>query len=135
MAGIFTAAGATKILEPEQTVPFGPVGQESRHFVYPLEQLGVGFSCDIEVLPEASAVILCEGDTVAKSVRAELSYNYKDVEGGVLFRQAEPAEREELFIRGGSVVNTFGYESGKTQRTHRSPVPRACRLRPGKMGE
>ena len=85
MAGIFTAAGATKILEPEQTVPFGPVGQESRHFVYPLEELGVGFSCDIEVLPEASAVILCEGDTVAKSVRAELSYNYKDVEGCAAF--------------------------------------------------
>ena len=101
MAGIFTAAGATKILETEQTVPFGPVGQESRHFVYPLEELGVGFSCDIEVLPEASAVILCEGDTVAKSVRAELSYNYKDVEGFAAFcfdKQNLPKGKSYSFV-------------------------------------
>lgn len=85
LAGVFATAGASEILEPRQTVPFGPIGQESRHFVYPLEELGVGFDCAIEVLSEASAAVLCDGDTVAKSVKAELAYNYKDVEGVAAF--------------------------------------------------
>lgn len=104
LATVFAGAGATETLQPKQTIPFGPIGEESRHFVYPLEELGVSFSRTIEVLPEAAADIVCEGEVVARSVKAELAYNYtgkKSQEGVASFffdKQNLPKGKSYSFV-------------------------------------
>lgn len=84
-----------------KTTSFGPVENVDNSWLKPLESLYVGFDRPVDILPSASAVILCGGDTVVKATRFDDPVNYGENEGFVAFYfdgRLLPKGREYSFV-------------------------------------
>lgn len=64
---------------------FGPMESTDNPYVTPLDQLYVGFDEQVEILPGATASVLCGEDVVVTSSRCGDPVNYSDSEGYVAF--------------------------------------------------